>query len=410
MLHRFVTVVLACCVSGAIGVGEAGACSCVPSAPCSRAGGGGIVFRAMVDSTSRATGMTRLTVTHVFSGDPGPRVEIPSSGDNCDIGFVAGEEYLVYASRNSSGVLRTSMCAGTRPIRDAADDLALLNSTAFKNRKTAQILGAAGSGATSVAGIRIVARRGTEVLTAVSDDKGRFVLEAPPGAYEMSATAKDNEVARINPPWVGIEESLVCQLTYVTVSQDLRITGRVLDSRGRPLRDVPVDAVRMRDSRGVLEIESSHQDRDIRTDAKGAFTMTGVLPGRYVVVVNPPRDSRGIGVGPIYAPGVLERNKVQLLEVTQGKPAPPVEIRFPADAQLAVISGRVVDANGRPVPGASVELYGPGGRDAVHADRTGAFRLVAAPGAKYRILLPAWALREAWRNTSSQRCRLHPHQ
>jgi hypothetical protein len=384
MLHRFV-VVSACCALSAIGVSDVEACSCIPSQPCARASGGGLVFRAVVDSTSRTNGTTTLRVTHVFSGDPGPQVEIPSSGTTCDIAFVAGEEYLVYASRSSSGVLHTGICAGTRPVKLATDDLQLLTSFSFKNRKTAQIVGAVDSTAAGVAGIRISARRGTEVLTAVTDDEGWFVLEAPPGAYEMSAIAKGNEVARVEPRWVGIGESLVCQATYVMVAQDLRITGRVLDSRGRPVSDVPVDALRMRDNRGMLEIYGSLGARDVRTDTKGAFTMTGVRPGLYVVVVNPEMDSRGIGVGPIYAPGVLERSKVQLVEVTESKPAPRVEIRLPAAAQLTTISGRVVDANRRPVPGASVRLTGPGGRDTVHADGTGAFRLVAAPGERYGL-------------------------
>jgi len=48
-------------------------------------------------------------------------------GGDCGYGFQVGEAYVVYAYRNSEGRLSTGICSRTRPLKDAAENLAYMH-------------------------------------------------------------------------------------------------------------------------------------------------------------------------------------------------------------------------------------------------------------------------------------------
>src|SRR5436853_1034278 len=145
---------------------SAWACSCAPigsNPPCQAAWGVSAVFTGTVTDITepspispppRGSGATtgrrlanepnpslppRNRVVHMqlgeaFFGVPNESKEIEIitglGGGDCGYGFQVGTAYVVYAYKNSEGQLGTGICSRTRPVADAAEDLAYLRSIA----------------------------------------------------------------------------------------------------------------------------------------------------------------------------------------------------------------------------------------------------------------------------------------
>jgi hypothetical protein len=111
-------------------------------------------------------------------------------------------------------------------------------------------------------------------------------------------------------------------------------------------------------------------------DARGRFTVEGLLPGRYRVEVA--HDGfQPLGVEVTLGPG--ERRDVGVVTMAEGFP----------------VRGRVVDQTGAPIEGARVSA-GAGGLPAAVTDAAGQFTLSLAPG-RYRVTASA----EGWGTASA---------
>ena len=126
---------------GGVGARSADACSC---------GGGATleeqirwsdaVFSGEVESIDRdqrtpgagpPLGRVTFDAKEVWKGGPGESFEVYGYGDGvmCGIEFERGESYLVYAyrsGRGGDGPLETDLCAPTKPLENADDDLLVL--------------------------------------------------------------------------------------------------------------------------------------------------------------------------------------------------------------------------------------------------------------------------------------------
>ena len=124
-------VAVALCVTGLWSM-RADACSCaVPGLPCEAVWRSDVVFTGRVvsfESPAPGTG-TRGVEFAVIQNFRGPQLRtiVVASAGGCGYSFKIGESYLVYAS-DLQGTLTTSICTRTRPLRDAADDLAYAQS------------------------------------------------------------------------------------------------------------------------------------------------------------------------------------------------------------------------------------------------------------------------------------------
>jgi len=131
-----------------------------------------------------------------------------------------------------------------------------------------------------VAGASVVAERdrGGMILLAessrrraVSGPDGRFRITAlRPGAYELAADAGTRTSKA--PTIVGIGVAEQVSDVEILISDGPVISGTVVDETGTAVADIQVDAM----GRG--------RGRDAHTDAKGAFTITGLSPGAYFLM------------------------------------------------------------------------------------------------------------------------------
>jgi len=86
----------------------------------------GLVERFELKGSAR---VATLRASRVWKGPKSPHISVTTGGGDGDCGFhfIAGIEYLVFASEDDSGTLRTTICTRTKPASgEAVDDLKAL--------------------------------------------------------------------------------------------------------------------------------------------------------------------------------------------------------------------------------------------------------------------------------------------
>ncbi|HUQ04277.1 MAG TPA: carboxypeptidase-like regulatory domain-containing protein [Kofleriaceae bacterium] len=188
---------------------------------------------------------------------------------------------------------------------------------------------------------------------AMTDDAGRYTLTLAPGAYRVRASHAE---------YVGAGAQV--ELRDAEVVQDFRlvpggvIEGIVKDEvTGQPVGGATVMVERERggpgwsEGRGIVTVESN---------AMGAFRAPGLMPGTLRLRAEVERDGR-LTREPVLVPlGVAEQ-------------AANVEVFVGA---APFVAGRVVDEEGKPVPGAMVMAMGKQELTSSPSDDEGNFRFV----------------------------------
>ncbi len=107
---------------------------------------------------------------------------------------------------------------------------------------------------------------------AVSDPSGRFRISSlRPGAYELAASA--GRMTSKSPTIVGIGVAEQATDIELLISDGPVVSGTVVDETGTPVADIEVTANGRHRGGG-----------DAKTDAKGAFTITGLSPATYFLM------------------------------------------------------------------------------------------------------------------------------
>ena len=402
-------VAVALCVTGLWSV-PADACSCAgPGLPCEAVWRSDVVFSGRVVSLeSRAPGTETLGVEFaVIQNLRGPQLRtiVVANSGGCGYSFKIGESYLVYA-KSFQGTLTTSMCTRTRPLRDAADDLEYAQSlSAATLRSPARLVGrvqiweppilvngdprpmAGKRPRKPVPHVMVTATGEGGVFSARTNDGGEFELTGLPlGKYEISpeAPAGYHSVSRA----VELFDPRGCGQIDLVVKSDGRVTGRVVDSRGRPVPGLPLALVLPvdLDKRGV-----GTNRIQAWTTPSGAFELPLVPPGEYVLGTNAIVGVDGRLTFPrAFYPGVIESDAADHVVVSAAERVQLREFGVAETIRLVTVKGTVVDAEGRPVRDASIVLRddteGPNviGPPLVTGD-DGGFTFSLAHGARYEL-------------------------
>ena len=299
---------------------------------------------------------------------------------DCWAGFELGDTYLVRADVDrTSGRLRVGACGGARPLTEVTDDdlayfrsLPTLRPETGVIRGTARLyeyLGSEGVETTRpLAGIAVVGRSANQAVQAITDTNGNYRIDAPPGRYTFTAVVPDGLYVR-GPGTTWTEDLLDprgCAITDIPIFVNGRIAGRVVDAAGAPVPRMTV--VALSGPRGDRYANATTQ----ATDADGRFEIGGLGPGEHSVVL----DTRWT------APLTLPRGG----RIDLGT------LALPRETRIASISGRVRDAEGRPVAGQSVSVFEAVGTDwrRLHSavtDSTGRFERNVVAGRHYMLLV-----------------------
>jgi Carboxypeptidase regulatory-like domain len=285
---------------------EARACSCPASGPpCAATWQVDVVVAGVVRSIETVdhselgspyqSTLVKFEVERAFvNGSPGP-VELLTGrgGGDCGYRFVAGQRYLVYAWKHPSGRLSTGICSRTRPLEQASEDLAYLATVAQQPR------GARVSG--RVTHLHrdpfekdwidygpfeniVVNLRGSAFSRDVSTDKnGRYEFSGlPAGKLTLTLVPPTGFDGRYLEREVEIRDARACSSHDFSLRYIARASGTVVDSSGRPLAGIMVDAVAA-ELAGFLP---PPYQQPVKTDARGRFEFDDLPPGLYVFGVS----------------------------------------------------------------------------------------------------------------------------
>ncbi|MBK7709224.1 MAG: hypothetical protein IPJ30_26580 [Acidobacteria bacterium] len=350
-------------------------------------------------------------VIEAFRGTvAGRRLTILSNtgGGDCGYWFRRGETYVVFASREKTPTARlwTSLCSGTAALGVADEALGFLRNipkpgsggtilgTVYESTRNYELLGQVNP---AYANLRVsavsVGRRG-RVFSAATDRDGRYEIKVPPGRYFVRpelppGTTDIPESVRRKPLAVG---DAGCRSEYFTVYNDGRISGRVVDSAGRPNGAVTLELIP-----AAAALENRFRGSQLVSAATDGTFSEGAIPlGKYILGLNfgfDPTDDRPYGT--YFYPGTADRSKAKVFEIGPGSKIGRVVFKLPPKLFKLKIRGAVLWADGTPAAGAEVRLRDIDAGSSVFfsapvTDARGEFDLEWFAGRKYRLEAIVW--------------------
>lgn len=341
------------------------------------------------------TRIAMVRVVEPFLGIEKREVTFAIGPTSCDVDFKEGHSYLIYAWRNATtNQLETGVCAGTRPVESATEDLQY-----FRGLQTGTIQGRvfgfitrdpsdieAGFQATKpVVGATVTVRSGDRSRETFTDSEGRYELNGlTPGSYELSEKLPGTATAQHSRTF-NLSTGACSHQNFLSVEVG-QIGGRLLDFTGKPVANVLVEV------EAIASTEQPHPLVQNFTDLEGKFEKTGLVAGEYLLVLNPKtppnaRDWYGKRVPYLrtYYPGVTDRVAAQVFRLDGGQKIENIDFSLPRPVQPTTLNGAITNADGRAVE-AEVWLfdldYPPedGQVDSAQANEDGSFTLTGAEG------------------------------
>lgn len=307
---------------------------------------------------------TTFAVEEVFRGKPGKTAVVASrwNGGSCDYAvFTAGTRMLIYAIGDAK--LYVSACSGTKPLAQAADDLAYLRHA--RKAKTAMIEGAVHlwsdprQASEKVPRANVLVRaRGTAYVARTGAD-GTYRLELPPGKYILDIVDVEPGLSTGGVP-VELPEIATWARGDFSEAWNGRIRGQLRDHAGQPAANVFVRALpaggRDPTSLDGRTYSSAH------TDANGNYEIPVVPEGNYRVAVSVPFDP-SFPVPSTYYPGVPTRAQARTVTMPRGGLVEHIDFALPAPERLFTLTGVVARARKLPsYPNAVVNIVNTGAR------------------------------------------------
>jgi len=376
------------------------ACSCAGErAPCQEYWETSAVFIGTVINSRTVTSKegeydrqmrsVRISIDESFRGIEGAEAEILTGlgGGDCGFGFRQAQQYIVYAHRSETDQkLYTSICARTRLISEADQDLAYIRGLSKAKRGgtiTGEVVkyvrnaegGLANQPLTEIK----VTIEGEKKYETVTDANGKYSIDGiAAGEYTVSAAAPQGLASRGEDRKVKVADR-GCAEVSIWLESSARLSGRVLNPEGLP---VPKAEIFMMEA--DKERYQGHWDAAY-ADEEGKYVFKLVPPGRYVLTVR--YDGLSSQKGPFpttYYPGVSDKSQAQVFKISEGQvieydlKVPPLPVEY-------TVQGTVLRKDGTLAPGARVEYVIDAVVYGAKVDDRGNFSFKAYEGLKLSV-------------------------
>jgi hypothetical protein len=306
----------------------------------------------------------KMTVDEIFHGLPKETRELTvdtHAGSSCYMRLRKGEQYLIYGSpvAGAKGTVHRNACSFSFMVRGNELLLAALRSAERRTEthltgkvtvKTEQF-NLSNEGA---AGVRVVAVSGETRLETITNGDGGFTFRGvPAGKYHLELHTSDYVEDKWR--WPREDPSVGAtgcgyQSLYVWPNGQLAGTVRGPDGATRPGVNVQVFA---KDRRGEMD---SSPLREAKTDARGAYVLSGLPAGEFVVGINgEPYHDRDVWA-PLYYPDGRIPAEAKWIAIGQGEKRDGIDLRLGPPRKPANLRVELVLADGSPAIGAGARL------------------------------------------------------
>ncbi len=307
--------------------------------------------------------VVRFKVSKTYRGNVAAEIIVQTGvgGGDCGYPFETGRSYLVFGNIYE-GTIHTGICRPTQPVEQAEQALTWLDSLSTRP-PDASIIGTVTRSTlkdqqyskTPVAGVAVSLKdsAGHESGT-TTDAGGAFAFNGlKAGTYSVLATLPKGLIGGNERDRVKVHEQGCADASF-WLSNDNQISGRVLDSGGKAVKDVMVALAQTDGPNFTMRQDYVSFDTFSNTDDRGRYHFEGLLPGSYLVFLDPfgidgrrpyPRQFYGGGNDPFKAPKITvgETGEISDIDFT----LPPL----PTRATLHVM---VKDEQGLPAKNAMV--------------------------------------------------------
>jgi hypothetical protein len=342
--------------------------------------------------------LVTLSLDRGIRGIKGSTVTVRTGqgGGDCGFDFKEGQTYLVYASRHPDGWLSAGICSRTRPLSQAAEDLAFIDAMPASGSggrvsgtiKHWEIDPAAGGQVEHgpVPDVQVLVRGSRGTFSGMTDAAGKYsVAGIPVGAYEVEVLPPANFSTRYLQRKIEIKDARACRVEDFSLHLDGRIRGTLVDVTGKTVAGIRIDVV---PAAQPLQLSLVHPPNPV-SDTAGRFELVDIPPGQYLVGVGlrPSMDAE-IAFPSTYYPGTSEVSAAKVIEVGAGTQVDLGVLNLPEALRTHTLTGVVVMPDGTPVHKAHVALYSTRflqGGMAVSTDELGRFRLRVHEGLSYTI-------------------------
>lgn len=388
------------------------ACSCISGGPpCQSFGNTDAVFSGKVESVSEFTvtdknnprfqfvrKSVKFTVTESFRGVKENSVEIITGrgGGDCGYPFEAGKEYLVYANENKeTGKLGTGICARTRPIEKAEEDLQYFREIA-KGSITPYVYGSV---------FRVFTRKNNEPYRkpeplaniTLSLSTGEKVVTNEKGEFRFDKLLPQEYTLMPNIPagfWGGDKPEYKiklnpngCAVASFALYPNTSVSGRILDENSNSAGEmsvqlVPVDQI---NTRGQFDMKMAF------TDKEGRYVFHEIPEGDYYLGVRLFRIADLLFPYPrTFYPNTLNLNEAKIISIKEGDVLKDFDIKLGQKLGQREVSGIVIFPDGKAAPNAMVIAeeveYAEGSMGySFQAKDDGTFTLKVSDGLRYII-------------------------
>jgi 5-hydroxyisourate hydrolase-like protein (transthyretin family) len=396
------------------------ACSCAfgGGAPCQEYWRADAVFAGTVVSSGKISvdhgsyksdmRVLHMTVEQPIRGIQTAELDVITGwgGGDCGYEFQLGKRYLVYAYREEkTNRLSTSICTRTRPLAEADDDLTFIRALPTSGME-GLVFGKVGrrnhhwkegeQWYKPVPDAELTIESETTQYQAQSDAKGNFRVEKvlpgkylvklklPPGLIRNSLRKDEGAAIVENEIEVAARG---CAETDFYLESDTRVSGRVLDAKGNPAANLPLN---MRgassDQRNINTFLSA------TTDTDGNFEFQIVPPGDYLLGFRIMNSSQADDTPypRTFFPGVNAKALAKVVSVKEGESLQRLVLQMPPQLTPRAVEGVVVWSDGRPATGASVYLnlieeVEMTAFSSAQVDEQGRFTLKLYEGMEYKV-------------------------
>jgi hypothetical protein len=180
-------------------------------------------------------------------------------------------------------------------------------------------------------------------------------------AIDRYSSNYSGESAGIN---VAVGQGIEVQNAEVAIMPGGKVSGRVLDSDGKPVAGIPVE-IYWPD--GQLAYFASKGSRESITDPQGKYRICGIVPRAYLIgqgvdmerMLGKVRDKNDFSyIGNVesesyyertYYPGVQDKTKAQQIVVASGVELKDITIHIGKASRTYSVNGQIVNEDGNPV-------------------------------------------------------------